>query len=83
MQTASEKQQRKTARQERVLALVRAFPHQPDVARIPPAVIDALIGRSPPTRWRYIAQGRLPRPGTDGCFAAGDVRAALAKMGAA
>jgi len=80
-------QEKKTARQQARdrsrMALVDAFDRQPSTARIPGDVLDLLTGRSKPTRWRWIAAGKLPRPGADGAFNVGEVRAALAQLGEA
>ena len=69
----------KRTREDNILRLVRAFPHQPDEARIPSSVVDLLFGISRATRWRRIAAGKLPRPSAGG-FLVGEVRSALAEQ---
>ncbi len=75
------RQARKQRAQARISQALKDFPDAPDMARVAPDVLDALLGRSPVTRWRLIRKGRLPQPGSDGCFAAGALRVALAALG--
>lgn len=76
MRTEKDSAARKQAREATMLRLARAFPHLPDTARVPSAVVDLLFGWSRATRWRRIREQRFVKPSPEG-FLVGQIRPLL------
>jgi predicted DNA-binding transcriptional regulator AlpA len=60
--SASQRDERRAKIAHRIRRKIELFPFLPDDALIEIGVVSALIGRSPASIWRDVADGRLARP---------------------